>query len=209
MELSQLAARLGPADTDLHERVEAMRHLIKLTFTSLRRIAADLRPVMLDDLGLAAAIEWLVSNFVSRYGIETDAQIDVGQGEPAKQVATTLFRVVQEALTNIAKHAQASQVQVQLTCDATQCCLIVQDNGVGATPESLTRRVPFSLGLQGIRERVRLLNGDVSVTTRRKGGFRLQATLPAQPAQPPGRRHDCRHAGGRPYPGARRAAPPA
>ncbi|WOB76840.1 PAS domain-containing sensor histidine kinase [Achromobacter xylosoxidans] len=185
MELSQLAARLPSDDQDLHNRVEAMRHLIKLTFTSLRRIAADLRPVMLDDLGLAAALEWLVSNFVSRYGIETDARINVGPDEPAKQVATTLFRVVQEALTNIAKHAQASQVQIQLSCSATQCCVIVQDNGVGATAESLTRKVPFSLGLQGIRERVRLLNGEVSITTRRKGGFRLKATLPMHPTQPP------------------------
>lgn len=185
MELSQLAARLSPHDQDLHDRVEAMRRLIKLTFTSLRRIAADLRPVMLDDLGLAAAIEWLVSNFVSRYGIATDAHIDIGAGEPAKQVATTLYRVVQEALTNIARHAQASQVQVRLSCCATECCLVVQDNGVGATPESLTRKLSFSLGLQGIRERVRLLNGDVSITTRRQGGFRLKATLPAQPPQPP------------------------
>lgn len=185
MELSQLAARLSPHDQDLHDRVEAMRRLIKLTFTSLRRIAADLRPVMLDDLGLAAAIEWLVSNFVSRYGIATDAHIDIGAGEPAKQVATTLYRVVQEALTNIARHAQASQVQVRLSCNATECCLVVQDNGVGATPESLTRKLSFSLGLQGIRERVRLLNGDVSITTRRQGGFRLKVTLPAQPPQPP------------------------
>lgn len=185
MELSQLASCLPPHERDVDERIEAMRHLIKLTFTSLRRIAADLRPVMLDDLGLAAAIEWLVSNFVSRYGIETDARIDVGPGEPSKLVATTLFRVVQEALTNIARHAQASQVQVQLTCSATECRVVVQDNGIGATPESLTRKVPFSLGLQGIRERVRLLNGDVSIMTRRKGGFCLKATMPAQPAQPP------------------------
>ena len=63
---------------------------------------------MLDDLGLAAAVEWLVSNFVSRYGIDTDAQIEVDQGEPSKLVATALFRTVQEALTNIAKHAQAT-----------------------------------------------------------------------------------------------------
>ncbi len=185
MELSQLASCLPPHERDAHERVEAMRRLIKLTFTSLRRIAADLRPVMLDDLGLAAAIEWLVSNFVSRYGIQTDAHIDVGPDEPSKLAATTLFRVVQEALTNIARHAQASQAQVQLTCSATECCLIVQDNGIGASPESLTRKVPFSLGLQGIRERVRLLNGEVSITTRKQGGFRLKATLPAQPAQPP------------------------
>ena len=83
MELAELETRLPPDDAELRGRVEAIRHLTGLTFTSLRRIAADLRPIMLDDLGLAAAVEWLVSNFVSRYGIDTDAQIEVDQGEPS------------------------------------------------------------------------------------------------------------------------------
>lgn len=184
MELAELETRLPPDDAELRGRVEAIRHLTGLTFTSLRRIAADLRPIMLDDLGLAAAVEWLVSNFVSRYGIDTDAQIEVDQGEPSKLVATALFRTVQEALTNIAKHAQATKVRVQLSCSATRCTLVVQDNGVGATPASLARKLPHALGLQGIRERVRLLHGDVSISTPRNGGFRLKAALPAQPPQP-------------------------
>lgn len=184
MELSQLDAGLAPDAADARERVRAMRRLIKGTFASLRRIAADLRPVMLDDLGLAAAVEWLVANFVSRYGIDTDTDIRIGPAEPPKQVATTLFRVVQEALTNIAKHAQATEVQVRLVCDASQCTLTVRDNGVGATPESLARKLPMSLGLQGIRERVRLLNGEVTIHTRRKGGFRLEVWMPARQPEP-------------------------
>ncbi len=184
MELSQLESGLPPDNAPLRERVDDMRRLIKITFASLRRIASDLRPVMLDDLGLAAAIEWLVSNFVSRYGIDTDARIDIGPAEPSKQVATTLFRVVQEALTNIAKHAQATEVRIELSCTATHCSLTVQDNGVGSAPASLARKLPLSLGLQGIRERVRLLNGDVNITTRKKEGFRLEVSLPAQPALP-------------------------
>jgi PAS domain S-box-containing protein len=185
MELSQLESNLDPDDTDARDRVRAMRQVIKATFASLRRIASDLRPVMLDDLGLAAAVEWLVANFVSRYGIDTHAEIHIGPAEPSKRVATTLFRVVQEALTNIAKHAQATQVQLHLTCDDTQCTLTVQDNGVGAAPESLTKKLPLSLGLQGIRERVRLLNGDVTITTRKKEGFRLDARMPAQHPESP------------------------
>nr|WP_314361805.1 PAS domain-containing sensor histidine kinase [uncultured Achromobacter sp.] len=185
MELAQLEAGLAPEDIGARERVRAMRRVIKATFASLRRIASDLRPVMLDDLGLAAAVEWLVANFVSRYGIDTHADIRMGPAEPSKRVATTLFRVVQEALTNIAKHAQATQVRVQLTCDQTHCKLTVQDNGVGATPESLTKKLPLSLGLQGIRERVRLLNGEVTINTRKKGGFRLHADVPAQHPESP------------------------
>ena len=94
-------------------------------------------------------------------------------------MATALFRTVQEALTNIAKHAQATKVRVQLSCSATLCTLVVQDNGVGATPASLARKLPHALGLQGIREQVRLLHGDVSISTPRNGGFRLKAALPA------------------------------
>ena len=183
MELSQLDSALGPDEAGARDRIRAMRRIIKGTFASLRRIASDLRPIMLDDLGLAAAIEWLVANFVSRYGIDTDAEIRIADTEPSKQVATTLFRVVQEALTNIAKHAQATQVRVRLICDDTHCTLTVQDNGVGAAPDGLTKRLPMSLGLQGIRERVRLLNGDVTINTRRKGGFRLEVHMPAQHAE--------------------------
>ncbi|MDH1300482.1 MULTISPECIES: PAS domain-containing sensor histidine kinase [unclassified Achromobacter] len=183
MELSQLEAGFAPDDNDMRARVRAMRRLIKKTFASLRRIASDLRPVMLDDLGLAAAVEWLVANFVSRYGIDVEAQIDIGPAEPGKPVATTLFRVVQEALTNIAKHAQATKVQLRLRCTESTCELTVQDNGVGAAPESLAKKLPLSLGLQGIRERVRLLNGEVTIHTRKKGGFRLHAQMPAQPPE--------------------------
>ena len=183
MELAELETRLPPDDAELRGRVEAIRHLTGLTFTSLRRIAADLRPIMLDDLGLAAAVEWLVSNFVSRYGIDTDAQIEVDQGEPSKLVATALFRTVQEALTNIAKHAQATKVRVQLS----------QRHAVHAGGAGQRRRrhagqpgpqAAARAGLQGIRERVRLLHGDVSISTPRNGGFRLKAALPAQPPQP-------------------------
>ncbi|MNS72726.1 Sensor histidine kinase ComP [compost metagenome] len=186
MELSQLESSFGTNDSPARERVRVMRGLVKSTFTSLRRIASDLRPVMLDDLGLAAAVEWLVANFVSRYGIDTEAHIDVDPNEPSKRVATTLFRVVQEALTNIAKHAQATKVLVRLSCTQNHCTLTVQDNGVGTTPDSISKKLPMSLGLQGIRERVRLLNGEVTITTRKQGGFRLEARMPIHHPDLPG-----------------------
>ncbi|MCW3152892.1 PAS domain-containing sensor histidine kinase [Achromobacter spanius] len=186
MELSQLESSFGTNDSPARERVRVMRGLVKSTFTSLRRIASDLRPVMLDDLGLAAAVEWLVANFVSRYGIDTEAHIDVDPNEPSKRVATTLFRVVQEALTNIAKHAQATKVLVRLSCTQSHCTLTVQDNGVGTTPDSISKKLPMSLGLQGIRERVRLLNGEVTITTRKQGGFRLEARMPIHHPDLPG-----------------------
>jgi len=183
MELSQMEAGFAADDNAMRAHVRAMRRLMKKTFASLRRIASDLRPVMLDDLGLAAAVEWLVADFVSRYGIDVEAHIDIGSEEPGKRVATTLFRVVQEALTNIAKHAQASKVQVRLCSTGSMCELTVQDNGVGTAPETLAKKLPLSLGLQGIRERVRLLNGEVTIHTQKRAGFRLHARVPAHPPE--------------------------
>ncbi|CAM3912150.1 PAS domain S-box protein [Castellaniella denitrificans] len=185
MELSQLEAALPPSLAAGPGHIDAMRHLIKSAFTSLRRIASDLRPVMLDDLGLPAAVEWLTSDFISRYGVDVKTRIDVGQQEFSTVMSTVLFRVAQEALTNIAKHARATNVLLELYCAEAQCALIVQDNGMGTTPEHLARALPKRLGLLGMRERVRLLNGTVSIHTRPKGGLRLEVLVPLeQPGSP-------------------------
>lgn len=178
MELSQLEAALPRRPKNALGHIGAMRNLIKSSFTSLRRIASDLRPIMLDDLGLAAAVEWLASDFISRYGINVEAHIDIGQKKLSTLMSTTLFRVTQEAFTNIVKHAHATNVLLDLYCTETQCVLTVQDNGVGTTPEHLARALPKRLGLLGIRERVRLLNGSVSIKTYANGGLRLEVLVP-------------------------------
>ena len=183
MELAELETRLPPDDAELRGRVEAIRHLTGLTFTSLRRIAADLpHHARRSRTGGGGGMAGVELRLALRHRHRRPDRVD--QGEPSKLVATALFRTVQEALTNIAKHAQATKVRVQLSCSATLCTLVVQDNGVGATPASLARKLPHALGLQGIREQVRLLHGDVSISTPRNGGFRLKAALPAQSPQP-------------------------
>ncbi len=183
MELSQLEAVLLSHSVDGAGHINAMRNLIKAAFISLRRIASDLRPIMLDDLGLAAAVEWLTSDFMARYGIHVETRIDVGQQEFPAVMATVLFRAAQEALTNVAKHAHATGVLLELRCTQGQCSLVVQDNGVGALPERLAKGVPKRLGLLGMRERVRLLNGSVSIHTRPGEGLRLEVLVPLeQPA---------------------------
>ncbi|MHA3902594.1 PAS domain-containing sensor histidine kinase [Castellaniella sp. WN] len=185
MELSQLEAALPPSPAAGASHIGAMRHLIKSAFTSLRRIASDLRPIMLDDLGLPAAVEWLTSDFVSRYGVDVKTRIDIGQQEFSTVMSTVLFRVAQEALTNIAKHAHATDVLLELYCAGTQCALIVQDNGIGTTPEHLARALPKRLGLLGMRERVRLLNGTVSIHTRPREGLRLEVLVPVEQPDAP------------------------
>ena len=183
MELAELETRLPPDDAELRGRVEAIRHLTGLTFTSLRRIAADLRPIMLDDLGLAAAVEWLVSNFVSRYGIDTDAQIEVDQGEPSAGGD----RPVPHGPGSADQYRQARAGHEGAGA------AVLQRHAVHAGGAGQRRRrhagqpgpqAAARAGLQGIRERVRLLHGDVSISTPRNGGFRLKAALPAQSPQP-------------------------
>ncbi|WP_409932454.1 sensor histidine kinase, partial [Paraburkholderia sp. BCC1886] len=147
---------------EVHESVteplREMRRLIDATVASVRRIAADLRPVMLDDLGLVPAIEWLVNDFTNRYGIEVERRIEPGEVQFSNASATALFRIVQEALTNVARHADASRVELTLSVDERQCVLRIVDDGVGA-PQADGHRTPDdkSFGLLGIRERAHML----------------------------------------------------
>ena len=114
-----------------------MRRIIDTTVGSVRRIAADLRPVMLDDLGLLPAIEWLLNDFTTRYSIEVARRIEPGDVLFSRNGATALFRIMQEALTNVIRHAEATRVSVEFTVADDRCRLRIADNGRGAAPESI------------------------------------------------------------------------
>jgi len=140
-----------------------------------RRIAADLRPLMLDDLGLVPAIEWLAQNFTQRSGVPCRIEMDEGL-ELQEPYATAVFRIVQESLANVAKHARAREVTVGAAMDDVQVTLWVQDDGVGFDP--VAPRKQGSLGLVGLRERARLLKGVVSIESQPGRGTRVQARIP-------------------------------
>jgi PAS domain S-box-containing protein len=159
-------------------RLQSMRRLIDTTVHSVRRIAADLRPVMLDDLGLLPALEWLLNDFKTRYGIQVDRQIELGAVEFSRDGATALFRIVQEALTNVARHAQASRVTVAAGIEGDRCTLRIADDGRGATATQIEGRGAKSFGLLGIRERAHLFDGLVSIETGARQGFVLTIVLP-------------------------------
>ncbi|MEI5998039.1 PAS domain S-box protein [Paraburkholderia bengalensis] len=146
------------------------------TMSAIRRIASNLRPTMLDDLGLLPAVEWLADEFGKRYGIKVKTQLSVGELDFSDTAATAIFRIVQEALTNVARHAFATEVVVAIELESQECEVRIDDNGRGAA--SATGNKPDSLGLLGIRERVRQLNGDASFVNRSDGGFRVQIRLP-------------------------------
>ena len=108
-----------------------MKALIESTVASVRRIATELRPLMLDDLGLFATIEWLVNDFSRRTGIAVDLTLPESEFELDPQLSTALFRVLQESLTNVARHARASRVRIALSGAESDVKLTVEDNGKG------------------------------------------------------------------------------
>lgn len=177
MDVSLLEAALlgNHATADLQARIRAMHGLIDATVASVRRIAADLRPVMLDDLGPVPALEWLINEFTQRYGIAVDTQLHQDEFDFNAAGGTALFRIVQEALTNVARHAEASHVSVLLSREPSWCVVQIRDNGRGVEAGGVRKERSF--GLLGIRERARLFGGMVVLDTAPGRGFSLTVSL--------------------------------
>ncbi len=150
---------------------------------SVRRIAADLRPVMLDDLGPIPAIDWFVHEFSARHGIAVKADLDVNEVAFNRDSGTEVFRMVQEGLTNVARHSGANEAEVEIAREEPYCTVRIRDNGRGALPDA--RRSRKSFGLLGMRERAARLGGELSVATAPGEGFALTVTLPLAVVEAP------------------------
>ena len=176
MDLESLRSALPPGQVELGERALAMHGLLDTTIAATRRIAADLRPLMLDDLGLAAALDWLTHNFSKHTGIATDLVIDDSVAQVPEPIASALYRITQESLTNVAKYAQASTAEIRLERDGDWVELAVRDNGRGIEAADQEKRGTF--GLLGIRERVTLLGGEVAIKGEPGQGSEVRARIP-------------------------------
>jgi len=173
----ELLTGLLPADRqDLRETAAAMRTLLDGTVATTRRISADLRPLVLDDLGLGAAAEWLVQHVVQRAGLGYALEVDPACAQLGEPHASALFRIMQESLTNVVRHARARSVTVRLAHADGVAELSVRDDGVGM--DSGARAKPRSFGLRGISERVLLLGGSVDITSIPGAGTGLVARIP-------------------------------
>ncbi|MDF2464665.1 MAG: sensor signal transduction histidine kinase [Ramlibacter sp.] len=159
----------------LQTKLAEMLSMLDRAVASTRRIAADLRPLMLDDLGLVPAIEWLVSNFSQRSGVAATLKADE-ELELREPYATAVFRIVQESLVNVGKHAAATEVTVSIEQVGDAVELVVQDNGKGFVTSA--PRKPQSLGLMGLRERAQLLRGSVSIDSEPGEGTRVSVRIP-------------------------------
>lgn len=161
-----------------HEKLRDMMKLADATLSSVRRIASDLRPCVLDDLGLLPAIEWQAQQFEIRTGIKCSFQTDLDNAELDGELSTVAFRILQEALTNVLRHARATKVEIQASKEAGELRLTIRDNGRGITEAE--RTAERSLGLIGMQERARLVGGSVEIRGVQKEGttITLRAAVP-------------------------------
>jgi signal transduction histidine kinase len=168
-------------DGRARNQVQEIEGRIGDTMRSVREICRKLRPPILDDLGLPAAIKWHLREFQEKAGIECIAAIDGEIPEYRKEVGLVIFRIYQEAITNILRHARATRVGVTLRNHKQQLILEVTDNGIGISAEEVTS--PLSLGLLGIRERVRFWGGKLLLTGAPGKGTVLRVSIPLRPTK--------------------------
>ncbi len=164
-----------PLDEKRAAKAESMVTLVNNTIDAVRRISTELRPGILDDLGLVAALDWAAEDFESRTGIRVTKKLPEEVVVDADR-ATALFRIFQETLTNIALHSGATEVSIELAEDNGVITLQVQDNGRGISDEKLSARE--SLGILGMRERAALLGGELIVDTAPGRGTTVRVRLP-------------------------------
>ena len=180
MDLRWIEKRLAQSPEAVRDKIHGTVGLADQTIEIVHRISSDLRPGPLDDLGLASAVEWATSDFTRRTGIRAEAQVEISESRIGGNAATALFRIIQESLTNVARHARAQHVSVVLQESGELLQAAIDDDGVGITSDQANSFASF--GLIGVRERVRGMGGEVTITGKPGEGtcVRLSIPFPAQ-----------------------------
>jgi PAS domain S-box-containing protein len=163
----------------VREKLTAMAVTTATAIQSVQNIATDLRPMVLDSLGLCAAIEWMAKDFQAHTGIGCQVRLPRRDLPLDHDRSTALFRIMQESLTNIIRHAAATRVEIQLEGEPEHVTLTVRDNGRGIPESKIV--APGSVGLLGLRERALLLGGRCDISGRPGEGTRVQARIPLPP----------------------------
>ena len=176
MDLRWLEKRLDPSQANLLQKMRGIIGLTDQTIQRVQKISLELRPRMLDDLGLAAAIEWLTGDFSRRTGIHCKTVVRVTESRVGGNSATAMYRIVQEALTNVSRHASASRVSVLLREAGERLEILVRDDGIGISETQATDAQSY--GIIGIRERVQGLGGEVSILGKTGAGTIVAISIP-------------------------------
>jgi signal transduction histidine kinase len=176
LNLSLLRQGIPDGEDEVYGQIGAMFELIDSSIQSVKRIITELRPGLLDDLGLLAAIEWQAEEFQRRTGIDTHVKYDAIGAEPGTDIAVGLFRILQETLTNVTRHARASVVEIYLHIGESVLELVVRDNGRGITLNE--RDDPHSFGIIGIRERAIWMGGKAIIEGSANAGTKVTVRIP-------------------------------
>ncbi len=181
MDLAWLEKKLAeathlPSLRTVRQMTRQMPEVVDEIISAIRKIATELRPGVLDDLGLEAAIEWQIQDFQKRTGIKCEFVSELKDTRLSQDRATAAFRIFQETLTNIARHAHATRVNIRLAVSRGKLILDVQDNGKGVRARDLSGAK--SLGLLGMRERAMMLDGEVTIVGRRGKGTTVGLRIP-------------------------------
>ncbi|HNR50338.1 MAG: PAS domain S-box protein [Bacteriovoracaceae bacterium] len=184
MDLFWLSRKVPEGSGSVQEKIESMTQLIDSTIRTVERILVTLRPAVLDDLGLTSAVEWLAEEFQNRTGIICEAILEPTPERliTDEKISTALFRICQEALTNITRHSQATRAEIVLRTLGDQVELKVSDNGVGISKMDIKKSNSF--GILGIRERANLLGGKMNIVGRKGKGSVLRVRIPLKGSDP-------------------------
>jgi signal transduction histidine kinase len=163
------------SDDERRESLTALRELAVATLQDVRRLAVELRPKALDDFGLVPALERLATTFGEQTGMVVQLEHTLGGERLPPEVETTLYRITQEALTNVVKHARANQVSIVVTRKEGSVLVVIEDDGRGTVPD---RTSSEGVGLIGMRERLELLEGRLAVESSEAGGTTIAAEVP-------------------------------
>ncbi|HEY9063809.1 MAG TPA: PAS domain-containing protein [Burkholderiaceae bacterium] len=176
LEVAALRMRFGQDNPAIAQQAASMLVLVDSVIRVQRDLVSSLRPVVLD-MGIGPALEWLVGEFVEHSGIACELQMSETQLDLDPEQTTTVFRIVQESLTNVARHAQAGRVHVSLARRGDDYLLTVRDDGKGFDPA--VRRDPTSMGLIGLQERAQMLGGRISISSSDNAGVSIAVTFPS------------------------------
>jgi PAS domain S-box-containing protein len=175
LDLDMLGMEFGAEQPMLLERTAKSMHLVDETIAVVRNLASALRPPVLD-MGIVSALDWLAREFTGHSGVACDVAVLESEIGLDEEQATNVFRIVQESLTNVARHARAGRVHVALRRNGDGYELSIADDGAGFDPDAVTKR---SFGLVGMRERAAMLGGELTAQSRRGAGTRIVARFPA------------------------------
>jgi two-component system sensor histidine kinase UhpB len=176
MDISTLQQHLPQSDARIVRHLSSISELVDAMVASVRRIIADLPPKVLEDVGLYSALEFMVTNFEKRHRIPCELRLSESEPILEAKVATAIYRMVQETLNNVAKHADASYVEAQVISSSAEISLHVKDNGRGMAPDKLQK--PGSFGLIGMRQRVTALGGEMKIDSSEGAGTAIMITIP-------------------------------